>query len=88
MSEIDIHKEIKERLKGPEPLSSVDATPDDDYPIRILEAYLHNTGLRWEITGCNGNLRQIYDAMNEAQEKRAEILRRAIAALKSPPTTG
>lgn len=82
MSEIDIHEEIKKRLKGPEPLPSVDATPDDDYPIRILEAFLHNTGLRWELTNCDERLHQIYDAMNEAQEKRAEILRQAITTLK------
>ena len=81
MSDIGIHEEIKKRLKGPEPRLSVDATPDDDYPIRILGVYLQNTGLRWEYEGCDKELQQIYDAMNEAQEKRAKILRQAIATL-------
>lgn len=82
MNKIDIHKEIRERLKGPDEVITVDATPDEDYPVRILEAYIKRTECKWMVHGCTDGLRQIYDAMNEAQDKRAEILREAIAHLK------
>lgn len=84
MSEINIHEEIKRRLRGGEPdICGIDATPNDEYPVRILEAYLHRTEARWlRCDGCTDRLHQIYDAMNETQDKRAEIIRKAIACLK------
>ena len=71
----------------------VDATPDEDYPLRILESYRDSCNWMW-----SDNSQEVYDpnkiiqskqpenplikAMNDAQRKRAEILDRAIAKLK------
>lgn len=84
MPTVDLSEEIKKRLKGGEPdMCGIDATPNDQYPIRILEVYLHRTEARWVLTGCTERLYQIYDAINEAQDKRAEILQKAIDILKN-----
>jgi hypothetical protein len=61
-----------------EPLLHLDATPDSDYPLRILRAYRENCNCRWIANPPSA----LCDAMNEAQEKRAKLLDRAIAILE------
>lgn len=85
---MNVEEEIRKRLKGPESTFSVDATPDDEYAIRILGAYIDRTRVRWEVHGCDESTKMIYDAMNDAQDKRAEILRVAITKLKEAPDDG
>lgn len=61
-----------------EPILHVDATPDTEYPIRILKAHRENCNCKW----IANPPAKIFDMMNEAQVKRAEILDRAIAVLE------
>ncbi len=72
-----------EDLNDVEALTEVDATPNDKYPIRILEAHLHNTKVRFA-TNVDGSCdNPLYQVMNKDCEKRAIILCEAIAILKS-----
>lgn len=60
----------------------IDATPDDDYPLRILRAYRHNCDVRFA-TDFDGNCdHQLFSLMNEHCEQRAKILDRAISLLE------
>ena len=61
-----------------EPIISVDATPDDGYPLRILRAYRENCNCKWEATPASW----LYEQMNKDCEKRAVILDRAISVLR------
>jgi hypothetical protein len=61
-----------------EPVRFVDATPDEEYPLRILRAYLENAELRYQ-GAPDGTLAA---TMNEMNERREAILRHAIAGLK------
>jgi len=56
---------------------SIDATPDDGYPIRILKAYLEEA----EGTYVESDPPQLGEIMNKAQNDRAVILRKAINKL-------
>ena len=64
-----------------EPILHVNGTPDDSYPLRILQAYRINCDFRWEenIEGETTNL--LLKMMNSQKEKRAEVLDKAIAKL-------
>jgi hypothetical protein len=61
-----------------EPIQHVDATPDEEYPLRILKAYRQNCDARWVSTEPN----VLIDMMNKHCERRAEILDKAIAVLE------
>lgn len=63
----------------------VDATPNDEYPIRILEAYLEDTKYMWSTsTSEKGEkeLPEIMKIMNKWNKERAKILKKAISILK------
>lgn len=60
----------------------IDATPDDDYPLRILRTYRENCNVRWA-TDANGNCdNPTFALMNEHCEQRARILDKAISILE------
>ena len=59
-----------------EPILYVDATPDEEYPKRILQAYLDSTRSR-----LVSNPPEIGELMNRAQEERAAVLSKALAKL-------
>ena len=61
----------------------IDATPDDSYPRRILEAYRRDCDFQWSDSSTpeTPTSNVLIIAMNEMQEQRAAILDRAIAAL-------
>lgn len=65
-----------------EPLIGIDATPDAEYPQRILRAHRGNCDIRME---CEGELgvgtEELVRVMNEACEGRARLLNRAIKIL-------
>lgn len=67
----------------------VDATPDDDYPIRILRAHLESE----EGSEFTDNLEGLPPSnpmlvvLNDASIERAAILRRAIAVLAGETVT-
>lgn len=64
-----------------ESMVGIDATPDNDYPIRILEAYLAaNRGCRW--SGSPGCPQMAAATLNAAHDRRADILEYAIQTLK------
>jgi hypothetical protein len=68
-----------------EEIIHINACPDSEYPIRILEAYLEmQMG-----TYCmgSGGAEELADIMNEAQEERAALLHRAIALLRAETST-
>ena len=66
-----------------ETIKYVDSTPDENYPIRILEAYRENCNYLWEVHGLTDGEKHFYDIMNEHQILRAKILDAAIKKLKS-----
>jgi len=56
----------------------VDATPNDDYPLRILRAYRENCNVRIVSDPPN----PMYEFMNQCQISRAAILDKAIQILE------
>lgn len=58
----------------------IDATPDENYPIRILEHFLERAKEMWVIDGEDTAF--VYRLMNEAQRIRQQILTKAIERLK------
>jgi hypothetical protein len=66
-----------------EPIRSVDMTPDNDLPIRILQAYLDNCNVKVATDSAGNCDNPMYQMMNEHQEKRTKILDMAIRILKN-----
>lgn len=59
-----------------------DATPDEGYPLRILRAHLDRAGSsRASGRSDDGSAEALAAVLNGADEERATILRRAVAAL-------
>lgn len=65
------------------PLLHVDATPDADYPLRILRAYRANATALWE---ASDELQEIYEQMNQDQLQRQRVLDAAIGVLEAAGT--
>ena len=67
-----------------EPILHVDATPDEDYPLRILRAYRENCDCMWATTtdGKEDAASPLLVLMNEHNRKRAIILNKAILFLE------
>ena len=66
-----------------EPIQHVDATPDADYPLRILRAHRQNCRCKWQVSGLDEFQTGIYEAINRAQDERVKILDNAIAILEA-----
>lgn len=67
------------------PILHIDATPNADYPLRILRAYLAESDGRYSATtnqGENSPVPVWMAAMNAAQVERAKYLRDAIGILE------
>jgi hypothetical protein len=63
----------------------VDATPDENYPLRILQAYRDDCDVLWSSTSLFEDVEEnnpVMDALNNMQKARAKILDKAIAKLK------
>jgi len=58
-------------------LTYVDATPDRQYPLRILKAHRHNCDCKWVAHPPS----PIYDLVNQSNDQRAKILDEAIEIL-------
>ena len=66
-----------------QPVEVIDGTPNDEYPIRILQAYRDNCNCRWS-TDTDGNCdNALFAVMNQHCDERAKILDKAIAVLRS-----
>lgn len=76
---------IEKKDPDKEDIRYVDATPDDGYPIRILEAHLRGNENLIITDNTEGRPPEnpALIVMNEASEERAKILRRAIAILSA-----
>ncbi len=61
----------------------VDATPDEDFPIRILQLYRQDCESKYLTSGLSPERTLVWEMMNEWQDQRAAILDKAIAVLKS-----
>ena len=77
--------EIIHGIRAPvmEALIYVDATPDEGYPLRILEAHLTNN-----MSGVwmgDATSQRMCDVMNQASDERTKLLRGAIAILRGSP---
>jgi hypothetical protein len=59
----------------------VSATPDDDYPRRILESYLDVTTLSGDALGHGAGGQKLADILNQAQAERNRLLHEAVATL-------
>jgi len=63
----------------------VDGTPDENYVLRILQAYRENCNCKWA-TGTDGSCdNPMFQLMNEHQDQRAELLDQAISELRTIP---
>jgi len=67
-----------------EAIRFIDATPDENYPLRILQAYRENCNARYETHGLDENDTRFWEIMNEMQEQRANVLDEAIAKMIKP----
>ena len=62
----------------------IDATSDEDYPLRILRAYYRDTLARTSHnTAGNTPQNPVFIMMNQHQAERAQILDRAIRLLEA-----
>ena len=65
-----------------EPILQVDATPDEEYAVRILRAHRANCDVLWADNAVGAEPTDpLLVAMNEAQRQRAALLDQAIARL-------
>jgi len=65
----------------------IDATPDENYPLRILKAYRKDCDFIW--SSSSSEIKEdspLIKAMNDAQHKRAEVLDKAIRILENEPS--
>ncbi len=65
----------------PEPLLHVDATPDENYALRILRAYRANCDCKYEVHGMSKKETAFWGMMNKMQDQRWEVLNKAIKIL-------
>lgn len=78
---------MKTNFKLPEltqkPMFHIDATPDKDYPLRILRAYRYDCDCNWsDNTAGKEPMNPLLVIMNEQNKARAKILDKAIALLE------
>ena len=78
MSKEKLHGNDEFLIWDKEPLYSADATPDEEYVLRILQAHLHNARSGRFISEPTT---EFADRMNEAQDKRVILLEKAIDKL-------
>lgn len=61
-----------------EPIIYIDATPTNNYPLRILKTYRENCNYCW-VSNLNN---PVINTMNKACEERAKLLDMAIKVLE------
>ena len=67
-----------------QPIEHVDATPDNDYPLRILKAYRKNCDCKWSRNAGNVDVDDsLIETMNRFNDERAKILDKAIIILEN-----
>ena len=66
------------------PILHVDATPNDGYVLRILQAYRDNCNALWSTSGdgVTESAKELCRYVNAAQKKRAVLLDAAIRKLR------
>ena len=77
-----IYKSVLPPVNG-QPVQHIDATPDKNYPLRILQAYRQNCECQWtDTTNGDGAINPLFKIMNETCDKRAKLLDGAISILR------
>jgi hypothetical protein len=71
---------VKELTK--KPILYVDATPNEGYPLRILQAYRDDCDCNWATDTAGNCDNPLLELMNEHNQQRAEILDKAITILR------
>lgn len=64
------------------PKTHVNATPDDELPIRLLQAYRDDCDILWSTDGDGVN-KTLAEIMNKSQQERAVILDKALEKLRA-----
>jgi hypothetical protein len=59
----------------------IDATPDGKYAIRILKCYLERAKIKFKVDGNTAD-NELFNFMNECQDKRVVELEKAIKILE------
>lgn len=79
----EILKEKRSRFPSltQQTIEFVDSTPNENYPLRILQTYRKNCDSLWETHGLPENDTRFWEIMNEHQRDRAKILDEAIDKL-------
>lgn len=71
----------------PFPLNrAIDSTPNEDFPIRILQAYRQDCDCKYQVSGLPAERTRFWEMMNEWQDQRAKILDQSISVLESVKT--
>ena len=67
-----------------QPVKFIDATPDESYPLRILQAYRQDCDCMWaeSTTGLDPES-PLMKAMNDLNRQRARVLDKAIKVLET-----
>lgn len=74
---------MKRQRMNQELILYIDATPNNNYPIRILEAYRKRCDCKWSSSSTEiVAITELMKLMNDQQDERAKILDRAIEILK------
>ena len=60
----------------------LDVTPDGKYAIRILKCYLERAKIKFKVENMEDSEIELFDYMNECQDKRAVELEKAIKTLE------
>jgi len=66
-----------------QPIQHIDATPDEDYALRILRAYRENCNVMWSVSSDKDLENPLFEMMNQHNIDRAKILDKAIELLQA-----
>jgi len=61
---------------------NIDATPDENLPIRILEAFKDNYNCEFDVSGASLEQMEFWNIMNQANKDRIRIIDVTLAKLK------
>ena len=77
-------EETKDLLKTPyDIVRLVDMTPDDDLPIRILEAYITNCKVQFNLDNIDEEHKELCKFLNDNAEHGSKILQKVLDFLKA-----
>lgn len=79
----DESTEVKELLRTPyDIVRHVDMTPDSDLPLRILEAYITNCKVLFNLENIDEESKELCKFLNENAEQGGKLLEKALQFLR------